>query len=55
MENTIGHTILIRILNYSNKKDYKKKKFNNAKDSNGGITIGDALKASEINHALEKK
>lgn len=37
MDNTIGHTISIRILNYSNKTKNKTKKYYYiAKDSDGG-------------------
>ena len=41
MDNIIGHTNLIRVLNY-----LKKKYYNIPKDSNGEYTIGDALKGS---------
>ena len=38
MDNIIGHTNLIRVLNY-----LKKKYYNIPKDSNGDYTIGDAI------------
>ena len=39
MDNIIGHTNLIRVLNY-----LKKKYYNIPKDSNGEYTIGDAIR-----------